>query len=449
MTRRGAIAAIGICALGLTLAAGRTTSAEAAATPASCWIDAKTGKPAPSPRVTPIGNRQDSRDRRSGRHLTRAPCPASALPVEAQTPPAAPAWWVSAEPLMWWVKSTPLSPTLTTYAAGSPSATTGFGGELGVPGTTVLSPDRMGYAPFGGGRLTIGRWLDSDPNFGLEASGFFLGDRSAGFSESSSGAPPLRVPFFNVPPGVGFPLGNSSFVLADPGFAAGSQAISSSLRFWGVEADGLYHALNNERVNLSLLAGARYLDLAEGLSIVSRESVPGVGIYTATDNFSTRNQFFGADFGAKAQAQFGRFDGSLLAKVALGDNYQTVTVGGNSSVVGFGILSGGSTPAGLFAQATNIGQRNRNQFSVAPELQVQVGYEVTSAVHVFVGYDFLYLSDVVRPGKQIDSTLNLTGNALLSGSAAPTLIGAARPQSMFNNSSFWAQGVNVGLRYEF
>jgi hypothetical protein len=42
---------------------------------------------------------------------------------------------------------------------------------------------------------------------------------------------PLRVPFSNVPPGAGFPLGSSSFVLADPGFAAGGQVISSSLQF--------------------------------------------------------------------------------------------------------------------------------------------------------------------------------------------------------------------------
>jgi hypothetical protein len=29
------------------------------------------------------------------------------------------------------------------------------------------------------------------------------------------------------------------------------------------------------------------------------------------------------------------------------------------------------------------------------------------------------------------------------------LTGAARPAPQFNNSSFWAQGANIGLRYDF
>jgi hypothetical protein len=154
-------------------------------------------------------------------------------------PPPAPTWWVSGGGLLWSVKAAPLPPILTTFDAGSPSATTGFGGALGVPGTAVLSPDHLNFGPFGGGRFTLGHWLESDPRFGLEAGGFFLGSNSSGFSQTSDGSVPLRVPFSNVPPGAGFPLGSSSFVLADPTFASGGQVIHSSLQFWGIEANGL------------------------------------------------------------------------------------------------------------------------------------------------------------------------------------------------------------------
>jgi putative beta barrel porin BBP7 len=376
---------------------------------------------------------------------------AADLPVKAPVKaPSAPTWWVDGGALLWSVKSTPLPPTLTTFAAGSPSAATGFGGELGVAGTTVLSPDHLNSGPFGGGRFSIGHWLPADPRFGLEVDGFFLADRSAGFSATSNGTTPLRVPFTNVPPGGGFPIGPSSFVLADPGFASGGQTISSSLQLWGVEGNGLYRAFSGPGLSVSWLAGFRYFDLRENLSIVSIENQFGgvtPGTYTGSDFFSTKNQFFGAQIGVKAQKQLGQFDGSAVAKVALGDNYQTVAINGNSSVVGFGIPTA-TVPGGLLTQPSNIGSQSRNQFAVLPEAQLQVGYTTSSRIRFFVGYDFIYLSNAVRPGNQIDSTLNLSGNTAINGPAA-AFAGAARPQPLLNGSSFWAQGVNIGASYQF
>lgn len=350
--------------------------------------------------------------------------------------------------MLWAVKSAPLPPTLTTFAAGTPSAVTGNGGELGVAGTSVLSPDHLSSNPFAGGRFTVGRWL-TDPRFGVELDGFFLASRNAGFSATSNGSIPLRVPFFNVPPGAGFPLGSSSFLLADPNFAAGGQSISSSLGFWGIEANGLYRGVTLGRLDITILAGFRYIDLREGLSIVSTENQlpPLSGSYVGTDSFSTRNQFFGAQIGAKAQQQFGRFDASGVAKLALGDNYQTVIVNGFSTAAGFAGAAPFS-PGGIFTQVTNIGQQTRNQFAVVPEAQVQVGYRLQGGVRLFAGYDFLYVSNVLRPGNQIDTTLNLTSNPTISGTGS-TLTGAARPMPLLNGSSFWAQGVKLGAGYTF
>jgi hypothetical protein len=378
---------------------------------------------------------------------------AADLPVKAKAlPPPEPTWWVSGGGLIWGVKGTPLPPTLTTFAPGSPSATTGFGGDLGVAGTNVLSPGSMNAGPFGGGEFTVGRWL-SDPRWGVEFGGFFLASRSAGFGFTSDGTTPLRIPFNNVPPGAGFPIGNSSFILADPAAnASGGQAINTSLRLWGIEGNVLHREISSGPLKVSLLAGVRYIDLREGLSIVSNENLltaPG-GTFFANDNFATKNQFIGAQIGVKAREQFGQFDASGVAKIALGDNYQTVAINGSATAVGSFVTVFGAGPAaagGFFAQSTNSGQFSRNQFAVAPQVELEGGYRLQNGVRLFVGYDFLYINNVVRPGNQIDTTVNTTSNAVITPPG--TLVGAARPAPLINGSSFWAQGVKLGASYAF
>lgn len=376
----------------------------------------------------------------------------SATAAGAQAAMPAPSdWWVSAGPLLWWVKSAPLPSTLTTFAPGSPSATTGAGGELGIPGTSVLSPGHLGYGALPGARFTAGHWLDANQSWGVEAEGFFLGDSTASFSDASNGTPPLRIPFTNVPPGAGFPLGSSSFVLASPGFAAGGQSINSSLLFWGVESNAVFAPnLKTGPIDLSFLAGLRYLDLSEGLSIVSNETLlaPGNGAFTGTDSFATKNRFLGPQLGVKAEMGYGPFDGFVLAKLALGDNLQSVSINGSSVVSGFGFPATPTTfPGGVFAQSTNIGHQSRNAFAVLPEMRVQLGYKLPYGLRPYLAYDFLFLSSAVRPGNQIDTTLNLTGSPAISPGS--TLTGAARPQPQFNSSTFWAQGIQLGLKYEF
>ncbi len=231
----------------------------------------------------------------------------------------------------------------------------------------------------------------------------------------------------------------------------GGQTVTSQTQISGVEGNVLLHAVVKKQRTLSLLAGFRYLDLQENLSIVSNENLlvmGGSSSFTGTDLFATRNQFYGGQVGLQSQSQSGRFDSSMIAKVALGDDYQTVTVNGYNNVTGFGLPSG-TTPGGIFAQSTNIGQRFRNEFCVVPEVQLQLGYNVSGRIRAFVGYDFLYMTDAVRPGSQIDRMLNLTSNSVISGVTPATLVGAPRPEPLFNGTSFWAQGLNIGIDFNF
>ena len=131
---------------------------------------------------------------------------------------------------------------------------------------------------------------------------------------------------------------------------------------------------------------------------------------------------------------------------------QELNVGESVAINGFSAAifpAPAAGPGGVFTQGSNIGSRARDSFCVIPELQLQAGVNLSSRLRAFVGYDFLYVSNVVRPGDQIDRTLNFTSNSAISGVSPPTLIGAPRPAPLFENSSFWAQGINIGIEFRF
>jgi hypothetical protein len=113
---------------------------------------------------------------------------------------------------------------------------------------------------------------------------------------------------------------------------------------------------------------------------------------------------------------------------------------------GFAGLLPSQMAGGIFAQPSNIGRQNRDEFAVVPALELKLSYAFTSHLRAFVGYDFLYWSRVARPGDQINQTLNLPagGPALLylpmAGPGART-----QPSSQFNSTDFWAQGFTIGL----
>jgi Putative beta barrel porin-7 (BBP7) len=109
-----------------------------------------------------------------------------------------------------------------------------------------------------------------------------------------------------------------------------------------------------------------------------------------------------------------------------------------------------TTPGGIFAQATNSGRQSRDMFTVVPELQLRLGMNLTPSIRAFVGYEFFYVSNVVRPGDQVDRVLNFTANPAVNGVVAPPpLMGVARPAPMFNQNDFWAQGVSFGLQFRY
>ena len=165
---------------------------------------------------------------------------------------------------------------------------------------------------------------------------------------------------------------------------------------------------------------------------------------TFNDSFSTRNQFYGGQIGARFGFRADRLSLDLAAKVALGSTHQVVDIQGSSLYSGTGFaLPPGVDSGGVYTQPSNIGRTSANTFTVSPQVSLKIGLDLTSRLRATVGYDFLYWSSVVRPGNQIDHNLNPTQfpGAAFSGSPLPA--------AQFNRSDFLAHGVSFGLEFRY
>src|SRR5207237_1269893 len=82
-------------------------------------------------------------------------------------------------------------------------------------------------------------------------------------------------------------------------------------------------------------------------------------------------------------------------------------------------------------------------FAVVPNLGVTLSYQATDHLRLFVGYDALWWTHVLRPGDQIDRTLDVS--QIPNFPNPPPATGQGRPRVTFVDRTFWAQGANVGM----
>lgn len=371
-------------------------------------------------------------------------------------------FWFQADYLIWRVKNGPVSAPLVT--TGDPTVgfnpnlanTVNTAGALGQPGTQALFGGNSIRFPLQSGiRLTMGGWISEDQRLGIEGSGFLLERVTSRFfaGSASSGSTPLYFPIFSSIAGAerGIPI-------ADPLRSfSGNVAVNSNLQFGGAEANLIGAFYRNEDWSFSLLAGFRYAELQEGLHIHnSTKDLLFGNEMVLNDSFQTTNQFYGGQVGGRLAGQIGFLVVSVASKVALGSMHQIVNIQGDITQLGPNPLVPpglGTFPGGVFAQSTNIGRRNVNSlsvpFSVMPSLELKFGCDLTERLRAFAGYDVIYWTQVLRPGRQIDHHVNLSQNAVLDPSGAGVLVGAAQPALFPSRTDFWAQGFNFGLELRY
>ncbi|MSQ95558.1 MAG: hypothetical protein EXR98_13505 [Gemmataceae bacterium] len=318
-------------------------------------------------------------------------------------------------------------------------------GALDQPGTRILSGGTRDPGPSASFRSTFTYWLRDPEILSLNAE-FFLMEQRSLFNTLESdinGSPILMRPFFN--PAI---LAEEADQRSLPAVSRATLTDSVRTRLMGADANLKWHSsVHAEGAHFAIFGGMRWLRLDERYnSFDTRTDISGVGqVITYSDTFTTYNQFFGAQFGANYRYTLGRFSLDLGAKLALGPNYQTIKINGHTDIT---IIGGGSVSnsgQGLYAQPSNVGNYRAISFSMVSQADAKLNFDITERLRFQVGYSFLLLNRAVRPGEQMDRTINTQQQVLLPGLIEPNLPG---PPS-FRQSSFYAHMLNFGLEFNY
>lgn len=346
--------------------------------------------------------------------------------------------WFRGEYLSWWLNGHRVPSLLTT------STDTDDAGILGRPTTrTLFGNELLNEGNRSGGRFTLGCWMDPYQDAGLEVTYIYLGDSTDVFESGLTSNSILARPFFDSGDGV-----ESSWLLAQPGQLQGSATVTAKNQFTSLEALVRRRLFDDCSSRINMLVGYRYASLRDQLSINDHRVRTGTSaiepIGTQIDQFDFfegNNTFHGFEIGFVNEVHYNNWSLELLTKLALGNTRSEIGIDGHTDLTYNGTTT--TTTGGLLTQATNIGQYQRDNFTVMPELGLTLGYDVTRHLRATVGYSFIYWSKVVRAGDQIDTNVNLPATA----GQLPT--GAQQPAASFKTTDFWAQGLNVGFQYNF
>jgi hypothetical protein len=371
----------------------------------------------------------------------------------------APKMWVNTDYLLWFAKPQPTAFPFVTSSA--PFA----GGRIGNVSTAVLhSQTDLGYNLFSGFRVTGGYFADADRRYGWYASGFVTEQKSNIFhaTSDSTGQPLLARPFFDTQ------INNQNVLLvSSPTFASGNVLVYSSSQTWGAEGGpviNLFRSCPDQSClwNIDMIAGFRYLQVSEMMrmqqftTLIGSATAPFDGkLYGAgaqievNDEFTTTNRFYGGQVGLNTGVRMNRWSLDVQGKIAIGVMNQRIDANGTSVLrTGTPVQPVVSTVrAGLFANASNLGRISDDQFSVIPEVNASLGYSWTSWLNTSVGYNFLYVSRVARPGDQFSNNVNPalvpTSPNYGTGQLLPTT------DLRGTQNDFWMQGVSFGLNLRY
>ena len=354
--------------------------------------------------------------------------------------------WISGELLLWAMSGQSLPALVTASPAGTPPAQAGV---IGQPATSTLFGG--GWVPGTmqpGGRVTLGYWFDPTQHDGVEASFFQLAeDQRQGTFGNQGAARLLGRPFIDaltgaeaavlVPPPQTLP--------ADPALLSQTVTAAQSTSLLGVDVL-LRRSIDCDLFHRRwLVGGYRYLELDDSVSVtdtavISSATPTGLPRTTATsrDLFDSTTQFHGGEIGVIERWWHRRVSLQVLGKVALGASILDTGISGSTVTNGVVTSNGG-----VLAQPTNAGSYQSALFAAMGEAGISLDYALWSQCRASVGYTFLWWSTVGRAGAQIDRRVNPTQFP------PGTLTGPAQPSFTQRTSDFWAQGLNLGLEYQF
>lgn len=370
--------------------------------------------------------------------------PSSAEMERSEAAHPLPHSWQEYDLLIWWPKTQPLPPLVTAGRGTTPPV-------LGGPNTVLLiGRESATSTDIAGARFEFGSAVNESQTAGLSFTYFFLGTRSQSYSASdvATGRPRyLARPITNSVTGR-----PDVIPISIPGQLTGGVDVSTTTRATGWEITGVVNLYAGPELRLNALAGYRYFMVNEGLRIdqttlfYATPQYPAVAAALA-DQFDAHNRFHGGQLGLRADLTHGPVFLEATGKVALGEAINVVRVSGQSVAVVPGTPAVGSFDGGVLGQPSNAGRFVRSSFAVLPEAIVKVGYRFRDRSRFYVGYNFLYLSEAVRAGDQVDTVVDPSQVPLFApGGQVGT---ADRPAPVVARSDFWLQGLVFGLEYRY
>jgi len=351
--------------------------------------------------------------------------------------------WVYAEYLNWWTRNDDTPALL-----GSATTRGNITSVSPLWGDSVSDDPRQGFRA-GGGFYPHCKMK----NIGVEANFFSLGNHSDQATFNSTANLVLARPFVDATTGTQTGLilgGGTTGETAQASFRHDSRLWGGNIglrtRVGGGETcsgcDG--GACGNScKCCVELLAGYQYYGLNEAQRIRTTQN-GGRAAPTTVDvdeDFETDNSYHGGYLGFAGEYNCGKWFVGFNGRAGVGDVRQISRINGTTTTTVNGVAS--TTETGqLLALQSNIGRRLDNDFTWASELGVKLGIQPICWLRGWIGYDFLYIHNVNRPGGIIDPVVN---RDQLAGFGANPLAPNYNPR----RDAFWAHGLNAGVELKF
>ena len=233
-----------------------------------------------------------------------------------------------------------------------------------------------------------------------------------------------------------------SLFAAQPGQYSGSVTAHSNMQAWGVDSNLRWDTYHIFVDRTELLAGFRYFNLGERISIDDSSTFSDGRRLAVSDNFQTRNHFYGGQVGFHSRIYGTVWSLDFINKYAIGGVNQEVRAFGSNSIISPAGVED-REQGGLYARGANVGTFSRNRFAVAAESSTIVGYNLTPNVRLHFGYHGSWISSVIRAPEVIDPVVNDSNVRYIS---LPSPSNANRPAFQWNRASdYFLQGVSFGV----
>jgi hypothetical protein len=356
--------------------------------------------------------------------------------------------YLRAEYLLWDVDGMDTPPLVTTSPGGTPRATAGVLGESGI--SVLFADGQLNDGTASGVLLGGGFWITPQRSIAIEAEYYQLEEQDDGYNGSSGGEVILARPFFDIVAGQ-----ETAQLISYPDLVSGSIGVASESDFRSALIDlrvalcpthGIHCQQCGMHDRTDWIIGYRNLRLDDSLLVnenLTSELTSAPGTIAVTDRFVSENEFHGLQLGFVHRANLHKAWLESTLRLALGNNQSTLQIDGQTTYTETGVTD--TLPGGLYAQRTNIGTFQEDEFVMIPELGVRLGIRLTKRLHMTVGYSAIYLPNVIRAGEQIDTDLN---PGLIPEEANP-LTGALRPRLLMIRSDYLAHGLHLGGELHF